>query len=493
MLMSLVLALFAAFGAAHAKTLSETEYWQRTSFPQSLLTQFISNEKCESSAEYLASCRQALNAARWAAGLEGPAEDTHDFESAIAAYEKIAADRMPVQWFRARIVTAHLNFFDAHAGLQPTALLNANYSGASRNLIGVGIVIENQNGRLIVRETVPGSPAQLKGLKEDDEIVEIAKSGREFEKVVGNMNKASDLILDKENTKISFRILRNGRKLEIPMQRARVSMPYVSTRLQDGIGYVRIFSFESQSICGLVRDQLTALNAEKIILDLRGNPGGDKAMAVCVAELFLGPRKVLGTRGVSRSVPSLAKLLTDEQTDDEGTTLSWEGGYVSRARFTSPMVVLVDGQSASGSEIVAGALQDHGRAWIVGDVTSGKGTIQHEDFLPGFPSLTLKYTTQRFYQPSGRTNQAVGITPSFRMGRRQGEVPAPVLRETDLFPKSLEAENPPWSETRPLEAARISACINSSQGSVQYLANLIERGESPDFQLASAQAVLNCM
>jgi carboxyl-terminal processing protease len=481
---------------AQAKPLSESEYWRKTTFPVSLVAKFISNQKCNSSLEYLNSCREALKAAQKAVGVPVDADNAVEFERALSGLENSLEGLMPVQMFRARAVNAHLAYFDAHAAIKPSLMFEETLTGANQNYVGIGVVLEPNRSALVIREVAPGSPAAKAGLREDDVVKAIAKNGRDFENVANDIDRASDLILDKANTDVSLRIVRGGLEIDFPMKRAQVSVPYVTGEMRDGVGYIRINSFESGAVCRLVIKQLNAMaGAQKLILDLRGNPGGEKDMAVCVAELFLGPKRVVGTKSVANEIPALLNVMQIDTSLYGAGGMNWEGGYVARPKFTGPMVVLVDALSASGAEIVAGALQDHGRAWLIGERTSGKGTVQSEEFIPDFPSLTMKYTIERFYQPSGRTNQAVGLTPSFEVPRRKGQDPnlIPPLREIDLFPKSLAPESKPWTETRPVEALAVSRCVLAGESAEQNLNSLVASGLPADYQKAYALAVLGCM
>jgi carboxyl-terminal processing protease len=147
-------------------------------------------------------------------------------------------------------------------------------------------------------------------------------------------------------------------------------------------------------------------------------------------------------------------------------------------------VVLIDSQSASASEILAGALQDYGRAWLVGETSYGKGSAQSMEQIPGYPSLTLKWTSERFYLPSGRSNQAIGIRPSFEIPRDRddGDRMVPRLREVDNMPNALSPESQPWVETRPKEKAAITDCV-AAHGVPETI---------DDYEKAYATAVLAC-
>lgn len=479
-----LLTLNSAFAAT--TVLTEPQYWQKTKLPPELMAKFISNAKCNSGSKALKACRAALRTAQALVGAPPNAERAVEFEKSISLLEGSLEGAIPVQMFRAKVINAHLQSYDAHAEIKPSAMMENTAQGTNQNFVGIGVIIEPTGGGILVTEVTPDSPAAKAGVKEDDLVLAIAKRGTVFENVGTDLDRASDLILDSAGTPVSIRISRAGTTLELAMKRAQVSVPYVDGEVVDGIGYLRIFSFESYSVCTKTIKKLAALQAagmKKLILDLRGNPGGEKGMAVCVTEQFLGAKKVVGTRAVSNAIPSLYDIMQIEGSLIDAEKMNWEGGYISKAKYTGPMVVLVDAMSASGSEIVAGALQDYERAWLIGERTSGKGTVQSEEFVPDHPTLTMKYTTERFYQPLGRTNQAVGLSPSFEVPRRKGVDLSTVkrFREIDLFPKSLAPESLPWTETRPVEADRIRRCAKE------------RTPEMADYQKATAIAVLSCM
>jgi carboxyl-terminal processing protease len=205
-------------------------------------------------------------------------------------------------------------------------------------------------------------------------------------------------------------------------------------------------------------------------------------MAVQIAELFLGPKVLTGTKLLDDTVPSIPAAMNREPETYE-KDIQWEPGFTRRATYRFPLVVLIDSQSASASEILAGALQDHGRAWLVGETSYGKGSAQSMEQIPDYPSLTLKWTSERFYLPSGRSNQGVGLRPSFEVPRDRNDfqLMVPRLREVDNMPNALSPESQPWVETRPTEKAAITNCV-TAYGVPNF----------EDYQQAYATAVLAC-
>ncbi len=463
----------------HAKNFVDVDGWSKTDFPAALLAQFIDNAKCHSSPEYLQSCRQALKAGQILAGVHVDADQAMEFEEALGDLEEELDNNIPSQLLRSTVVNAHLSYFDAHSRIEPSRWVTRKYKALGDTFVGIGVVLESGPDGVTVVDVLPGSPADKAGVKVDDVVFAVGKRanvGAPRVEVGSDLEKAAELLMDNPGTDVSLKILRMNSPLEFTVRRASVNAPLVTSEQSNGFGYLRIHSFDSDSVCKLVSRHLQAMSTVRgLVLDLRGNPGGEKAMAICVAELFVGPKPIVGTKRISLEVPSLRRIIRGERTRTT-SAMVWESGNLAKPKFAGPLVVLVDGFTASASEIVAGALQDYERAWIVGERTSGKGTVQLQTYVPNFPSLTLSYTVERFYQPKGRSNQGVGISPSFEVGRRRA---TQSLRETELYPTALPPENLPWVETRPLEAAAIRRCLNLRQDS--------------DQQKAFAFSVLSCM
>lgn len=207
--------------------------------------------------------------------------------------------------------------------------------------------------------------------------------------------------------------------------------------------YLRIHTFSDATLCDhlirAIRSTMDKAEIRQVILDLRGNGGGLIDQAVCVAGVFVGRKLITEVKG-----------LRNGRFDDE-----IEKKMSRQDRLTAaPMVILVDGRSASASEIVAGALQDYERAWVVGQRTFGKGSVQTWNPLKDDATLTLGATTGRFYQPSGRSNQRRGIIPDFKVPSSQF-----VPREADLYFSALSAEPPSWSEPRPERVQAVAHCM----------------------------------
>ena len=287
------------------------------------------------------------------------------------------------------------------AGLDPhSAYLDADsyrdlQEGTSGEFGGLGIEVGMEDGFIKVISPIDDTPAQKAGIKTGDLIIKLDDTpvkGMELNEAVNRMR-------GKPGTDITLTILRSGEEkpLVIKITRDVIKVNSVRARtLEPGYGYVRISSFQAKTGSDL-RAELDKLKKENnnnlkgLILDLRNNPGGVLNAAVDVSDVFLDKGLIVYTEGRIKD---------------------------SELRFSAkpvdvfdkvPMIVLVNEGSASASEIVAGALQDHKRAVVMGQKTFGKGSVQ--TILPMSNQAAVKLTTARYYTPSGRSIQASGITP----------------------------------------------------------------------------------
>jgi carboxyl-terminal processing protease len=292
--------------------------------------------------------------------------------------------------------------------------------GTSGEFGGLGIEVGMEDGFVKVIAPIDDTPAERAGLKPGDLIIRIN------DKPVKGMslNDAVNVMRGKPGTKITLTILREGadRPFDVELERDIIHVASVKSRiLEPGYGYVRISHFQSRT----TEDLLSALNElEKendgklkgLVLDLRNNPGGVLNSAVGVSDAFLVGGIIVYTKGRI-----------------EDSELQFKAGPDDVLKG-APIVVLVNGGSASASEIVAGALQDHKRAIIMGSGTFGKGSVQ--TIVPIDDATALKLTTARYYTPSGRSIQALGIEPDILLARGELSVSeesgvAP-LKEADL-------------------------------------------------------------
>ncbi len=281
---------------------------------------------------------------------------------------------------------------------------------------GVGIEITIREGRLTVVSPIEGTPAYEAGLKAGDVILEIdGESARDI-----TIMEAVDRIRGPEGTEVDLTVLHEKADQPVAITVERDVIPMHSVKAHDlgsGYLYARISNFNQKTS----KDLREALDQRKewrgVVLDLRNNPGGLLEQAVSVADMFLEGGKIVYTKGrVDRAQMSFSA-------ESEGSDV------------TAPVVVLTNAGTASAAEIVAGALQDHKRALVVGQQSFGKGSVQ--TIIPLQKSTGIKLTTARYYTPEGSSIQAQGIIPDISVpylqtdGEKDGERRS-VLREQDL-------------------------------------------------------------
>jgi carboxyl-terminal processing protease len=272
---------------------------------------------------------------------------------------------------------------------------------------GLGIEVSMENGLIKVVSPIDDTPAARAGLKPGDFITHL-----NGEPVQGlTLPEAVEKMRGPENSEVTLRIRRAGRDpFDVKLVRAKIKIQSVRSHLEGNIAYIRITSFTEQTDVGLAAamknlKQQAGAKLVGVILDLRNNPGGLLDQAVAVADAFLEKGEIVSTRG---------------RRPDDAQRYNAHPGDITGGL---PVVVLINGGSASASEIVAGALQDHHRAILVGTRTFGKGSVQTIIPLPGHGAMRL--TTARYYTPSGRSIQAKGIDPDIIVEAAKIEHPAP--------------------------------------------------------------------
>ena len=259
---------------------------------------------------------------------------------------------------------------------------------------GLGIQVSMENGVVKVISPIDDTPAYRAGIEAGDYITHL-----DGEMVQGmTLQDAVEKMRGKVGFDIKLTIRRKGTPdpFDVTVTRAVIKITSIRSRLEGKIGYVRITSFTEQSNSGLKKavdkfDKELGDDLLGIVLDLRNNPGGLLDQAIAVSDSFLERGEIVSTR--SRNAEDTSRF-------------SARPGDLAKGK---PVVVLINGGSASASEIVAGALQDHRRAVILGTQSFGKGSVQTIMPLPGHGAMRL--TTSRYYTPSGRSIQGEGVTP----------------------------------------------------------------------------------
>jgi carboxyl-terminal processing protease len=266
---------------------------------------------------------------------------------------------------------------------------------------GLGIEVTMEDGLIKVVAPIDDTPAAKAGIRANDIISQL-----NGEQVRGlTLNQAVEKMRGPVNTKIKLTILRKGvnKPIEVSITRDIIRVRSVRSRLEgEDVGYIRLTQFNEQTTQGLkkaIADIKAKISDKKLkgyILDLRNNPGGLLDQAISVSDAFLQKGEIVSTRGRNAAETQRFNARAGDLT----------GG--------KPVIVLVNGGSASASEIVAGALQDHKRATVVGTLSFGKGSVQ--TIIPlGSGNGALRLTTARYFTPSGRSIQAKGITPDIQV------------------------------------------------------------------------------
>src|SRR5216110_986338 len=278
---------------------------------------------------------------------------------------------------------------------------------------GLGIEVTMEDGLIKVVAPIDETPAAKAGIMANDIITHL-----DDEPVQGlTLNQAVEKMRGPENSKIKLKIMRKGqdKPLEVTITRARIQVRSVRSRLEgDDVGFIRVTQFNEQTTEGLKKaiTDLSAQSGDKLkgfIIDLRNNPGGLLDQAISVSDAFLEKGEIVSTRG---------------RNAEETQRFNARAGDLTK---TKPVIVLINGGSASASEIVAGALQDHRRATVIGTRSFGKGSVQ--TIIPlGSDNGALRLTSARYFTPAGRSIQAKGITPEIEVPQ---EVPDDLRARTD--------------------------------------------------------------
>jgi carboxyl-terminal processing protease len=258
---------------------------------------------------------------------------------------------------------------------------------------GIGVSLGERDGTTYVVEVYKGTPAEAGGIKADDVFVGI--DGVEREKWTSE--EVVKRVRGKEGTDVELKMKRPGKKggadktYTVKLTRAMIELPNIESEMKDGVGYIRLAQFNAKSaedIAAAIK-ALEKKGAKSYVLDLRDNPGGLLDQAIDVSSLFI-------KSGV---------IVQVEERDKEPTKSLATGNQVTKA----PLFVLVNGNSASASEIVSGALQDHNRAELVGEKTFGKGSVQTVEELSN--GAAVKFTIAHYLTPKGRSIDGKGLKP----------------------------------------------------------------------------------
>jgi carboxyl-terminal processing protease len=339
----------------------------------------------------------------------------HIFTKVLSYIEDSYVDQVDEQKLVGGAIRGMLMTLDPHSVYMSPAVFRELKVDTSGRFDGVGIEVAIRDGVLTVIAPIKGSPADRAGVEPGDRILKI--NGETTEGL--DLSQAVTKMRGKRGSRVTLTIARKNVKqpIEISLTRQAINVPSVKFEVLDSrYGYIGVSSFQADTTKSLKKaikdlEDKNALNG--LVLDLRKNPGGLLDQAVEVSDLFL-------EKGVIVTTESRGQEIDRREANPEGE------------KVKCPMVVLVDGGSASASEIVAGALQDNKRAMVLGSQTFGKGSVQTVIELDD--GSGLKLTVARYFTPSGRSIQAQGITPDIIVPTEAPKVEEkkPTVREETL-------------------------------------------------------------
>jgi len=293
---------------------------------------------------------------------------------------------------------AAMGGLDEYSAFLTSGQLDDLYSQIEGNFVGLGVELKEADDGLLIVHVIPGSPAERSGVRAGDHLVGIAG------KAIAGMgvDSAAQLLQGPEGSLVTLAVLRGpAPPRAITVRREHVEVPSIeNARLVDpdaGVGYLKITSFQKSTASDLDRamQRLDAGGMRSLVVDLRGNPGGLLSAGVDAADLFLERGLVVATRGRSPE-----------------EDFNYAAGRPGTWRM--PLVVLIDGDSASASEIFAGAIRDHRRGTIVGQRSYGKGSVQGI-FPLDIAGVGIRLTTAKFYSPNGHPYSRVGVEPDVQV------------------------------------------------------------------------------
>src|SRR5690349_13641744 len=368
---------------------------------------------------------------RQVTALQLPVDDLRLFSEVFGRIKSDYVEPVEDRKLLKEAINGMLTGLDPHSAFLDQEAYKDLQVGTQGEFGGLGIEVGTEEGFVKVVAPIEDTPAYRAGVKAGDLIIkldEVSLKGISLSDAVKRMR-------GKPNTEVKLTVLRKGeaQPLEFVVKRDVIRVKSVKARmLEPGYGMIRITQFQEHTGENLV----AALNdlykqsggdMKGLVLDLRGNPGGLLNSAVAVSAAFL-PKNALVVYTDGRTDDAKMRLTASKENYVRG---AFKDDFLSKLPAgvkSVPLVVLVNGASASASEIVAGALQDHHRATLVGTTTFGKGSVQ--TILPLPNNQAVKLTTARYYTPSGRSIQAKGIVPDFVV--EDAAAPQVLLREADL-------------------------------------------------------------
>ncbi len=343
------------------------------------------------------------------------------YTKVLSTVEKYYVDDLKINEIISKSIEGLMQNLDAHSSYLDTKHFKDLKIQTDGEFGGLGITIGMRDGALTIISPIEGTPADKAGVKASDIILKINKQST----LNMTIDEAVGIMRGKPGTSLTLTIVREGesKPLVIPITRDIIKIDSVYSKIieEENLLYVRVTTFDKNVVDKTKKAISKHRDVNGIVLDLRNNPGGLLNQAVGLVDLFVEEGIIVSQKGRYKDQNS-------EYTATKAETIK-----------NTPLVVLVNGGSASASEIVSGALQDHKRAIIIGQKAFGKGSVQV--ILPVDDTEALRLTIARYYLPSGRTIQAVGVSPDITVF--PGKVPHKnndfMIKENELK-QHLESE-----------------------------------------------------
>ena len=359
-------------------------------------------------------------------------------------------------------INGMLTSLDPHSSYLPPDVAEEMRFQTRGEFGGLGIEVTQRDGFVLVVSPMDGTPADEAGIEAGDYITHV-----DGESVLGlTLSQAVDMMRGPVGSEIIITVVREGEEepFDVSIIRDTIKLKAVRVRTESKSIILRVTTFNDQTYDNLSEGIITQIekagginNIEGFVLDLRNNPGGLLSQAIKVSDAFLEKGEIVSTRGRDPSDGDRYNATPDDLAQGK------------------PIVVLINGGSASASEIVAGALQDHQRAIVVGTKSFGKGSVQ--TVMPLRDNAAMRLTTARYYTPSGRSIQALGVSPDIIV-----EQPRPLLTEIEEKSNRRNESDLRGSLDNDSLSEEEREQIEADRAAVKNSAELRER----DFQLAYA-------